>query len=402
MNIIRLKKINKKGIDGSQINWIFMMIAGITILLFFFFVVQKQRALSKEALAEKILTSLQQLFTGASVSTGATNYFETPLVRFDFTCDKDTCTAYGCGDSSFSMPEYSKMRKTLATQPLFSSGTMKGNGMTVITKPWNVPFRAVNFVYITSPSVYYVIIYDGGSDIAKEKATALYDELLPAETVLQKGKDRRLIFKKIYASDNQDGIKKISSIQQENLKVIIVGPSNLLNSPLISTKLSESGANKIRGILVASNVEYSADGSVQFYKFNKEKKEWTPEGNSYFVTETGFLGAVYAEDLNNYECNMMKAMAVFSQIGNLYEARRKSLQSAAELNAKDACKVTYSQAGEMLGDLLALRKSDGTIPLELRTVDTIYKSGVAKSARSLSSLEDYNKKLQKQSCPVIY
>ncbi len=402
MNIIRLKKISKKGIDGSQINWIFMMIAGITILLFFFFVVQRQRVLSKEALSEKILTSLQQLFTGAAVSTGATNYFETPLVRFDFTCDKDTCTAFGCGDSAFLMPEYSKMRKTLATQPLFSAGTMKGNGMTVMTKPWNVPFRAVNFVYITSPSVYYVIIYDKGSSVAKENAEELYNNLLPAEVVYQKGKDRRIVFKKLYASDDEDEIKKIANIQHENLKAIFVGPSNLLNSQLISRNLAESGASKIRGIHVESNTEYSAYGSVGFYKFNKEKKEWTKEGNSYFATETGFLGAVYADDMDNYECNMMKAMAVFSQIGNLYEIRRQSLQEAAENNARDACKVTYKQAGEMLGDLLNLKKDGEMISITKENFEEIYKSGVAKSTRSLSSLDDYNNKLQKQSCPVIY
>ena len=376
-----------------------MLFAGITILIFFFFVVQKQRALSKDALAEKILTDLQGLFAGASVSTGSVNYFETPQVEFEFRCDPGTCTEYGCGEASFSMPGYSNIKKSLNTQPLFSPGSIKGYSMTVVTKSWNVPFRAINFVYITNPDVAYVIVHDGTP--TQTSIANKLNSLLPEQTIEQNKVTKRVIVKSIVGNV----LTSVGEIGQSQMKIILIDTSTAgiptkLNS--LRTQLENSGAKKISAVSVSPNADFAGSGSVRFFTFDKEANKWTDDGTSYYVDEVAFLGAIYAENRDNYECNMMKALAAFSQVSKLYERRRAALSAVAEAEDNDACKAAYNSAGILMNSLISLKKTNKPIPISPSTMDEIYESGIEENKKSISSLADYNARLEIKSCPLIY
>ena len=70
--------MNKKGFE-IQFNWIFVLVAGTAIILFFTVVVIKQKNVSETSTKATILKSMEAVITGASVSTDTTNIIDIML-----------------------------------------------------------------------------------------------------------------------------------------------------------------------------------------------------------------------------------------------------------------------------------------------------------------------------------
>ena len=136
--------MNKKGFE-VQFNWLFVLVAGAAILLFFTVVVAKQKSVSETSTKAAVLKSIEAIITGAGISSDTINTVNIP----------ESDIEVGCG--RVSIGGVSKQYQSLI---LFAPGFIRGSKIITQTLPFNAPYRATNLLYATSTGARYIIIGD--------------------------------------------------------------------------------------------------------------------------------------------------------------------------------------------------------------------------------------------------
>ena len=151
--------MGKRGMIELHFNWIFVLIAGAVIFVFFINIVNKQRDFSEIKSSGTIITNLDSILIGAQVSTKTVNMIDMPKVDIGFECNR-----FFIG----SLP------KQIKSNVVFAPGLLKGKNMITWTLDWNTPYRVTNFLYITDPQLRYVVVY---YDLTQAIADKIFDEL---------------------------------------------------------------------------------------------------------------------------------------------------------------------------------------------------------------------------------
>ena len=71
---------NKRAVE-IQFNWIFILIVGALILVFFMMLVNRQRDISDIKLAVELLDDLEQIMTGQRVTVNRQDIIDMPLLE---------------------------------------------------------------------------------------------------------------------------------------------------------------------------------------------------------------------------------------------------------------------------------------------------------------------------------
>lgn len=341
-----------------QFNWVFVMIAGALILVFFFGIVQKQRELSNAKIADSLLTNIESIATGAAISKGTVQPVDLPNIGVDFGCTDECLCAYSIGD----------VRKDYNDKIIFAPSFIKSSQMLLWTLDWKVPFRATNFVYATASNNKYFFISDSSP-------TALFNrlgEIIPPEVNSE--------FAQV------GGLSDVLAIKNENynsVKFIFVdtaNPTALLSSP---GGIIHSSFRKIDVGVVHIN-SAGGGGELTFYdKTNKRRLEFEQADPLSYYGEPSILAAIFAADSNSYECNMISALLRLQNIIGLYIERADYLDSETE------CSEGYP-----LGPLEGL---NGTANSAANDPSKISNLGT-----SVSSVKEQNDRLLRASCALIY
>ena len=85
----------KKGFIEIQFNWIFILVVGTIILIFFIMLIAKQKDVSEERVNKKILTYIDGILTGTEVRKKVTNTVDIPNIELEFGCDSYTIAKSG-------------------------------------------------------------------------------------------------------------------------------------------------------------------------------------------------------------------------------------------------------------------------------------------------------------------
>ena len=84
-----MKSKNQKIAQISiQFSWIFILIAGAIILLFFTSIIYKQKDISEQKLSASVLNQLETILTSSGLSSGTINAIDTPQLELGFLCDE--------------------------------------------------------------------------------------------------------------------------------------------------------------------------------------------------------------------------------------------------------------------------------------------------------------------------
>ena len=81
----------KRGQVQITFNWIYILIAGGLILLFFAGIIVRQQSLAEERLAGNVVNTLETIFTAAGVSEKTKNFLDTSGIAdltLEFTCEE--------------------------------------------------------------------------------------------------------------------------------------------------------------------------------------------------------------------------------------------------------------------------------------------------------------------------
>src|SRR3989338_6509639 len=144
-------------------NWIYMLVAGGVILLFFVGIVVKEKFKAEESLGQDLVRTMESLFTGAQVSEKTKNVIDIcGLADFTFYFDcEDKVTTYGLKETS--------ARAENVVDPIFSPHELKATKMIAWSLPYNFPYKVADMLFVTSSNTKYFIYSDSkNSDFLNE------------------------------------------------------------------------------------------------------------------------------------------------------------------------------------------------------------------------------------------
>src|SRR3989338_5160049 len=141
-----------------QFNWIFVLIAGAAILIFFTSIIIKQKSITQSSTNIEMLKQMESIIAGASVSTDTIVPFEVPDFEIRISCNKLSIGA--------SSTQYQNLI-------LFAPSLIKGNKLVAQTMEFREPYRSTNLLFVTSMQASYILI---GDSLSKE-----INKTLPAE-----------------------------------------------------------------------------------------------------------------------------------------------------------------------------------------------------------------------------
>lgn len=332
--------MNKKGFE-VQFNWLFVLVAGAAILLFFTVVVAKQKNVSETSTKATVLKSIEAIITGASISSDTTNIVSIPESDIDV----------GCG--RISIGGVSKQYQNLI---LFAPGKIKGDKIVTQTLSFNAPYRATNLLYATSTNARYIII--GSSSLAKE-----INKTLPSE------------LKKEFYQPMPD----IKNSNNYKARFIVFG--EMIEFPPSMEKMPDADVTTLR---ISGSSE---NGIAEFYQ--KKQNSWDSKGTSFYVGRNSLVGAVYADSVEGYECSMKNVFSRLNLATKIYAERTKKLIQKGTDSRQIQCNQFYSSALAQLNSILA-----ASYEFNRENADSI--------AEAAKLLAGENKNAQVYSCTLIY
>lgn len=358
------KMLNNKAQVETQFNWIFILIVGAVILIFFTGIVIKQKSSSEAKISESVITDLESIFTGGSLSTGTSQMIETPNVdiRFD-------CTGY----------DIKGVKKTIANMILFAPSTVKGRNILTWNLDFNMPYKITGFLYITSPEMRYIFVGYKPEDISRMNSTLPKNMNIEFVSSMNEIKDK-----------NNYRVRLIAKGQSGGRSGIFDGaaPQSIKNMK-----------DRLSALLITGNklTFYSCDSSGNFRK----------TGDTLQVDITGselepsLYGAIFTDNIEMYNCMMGKALERAYFVSKVYSDRNNAIN--------EYYKTTSNQCKDFIHDF-------SSYPDNIKEIYPYFSSGQI-SQQQLTELgtkigllqldaqgiANHNSKvLIQRSCPLIY
>ena len=342
----------KKASMEVQFNWIFVMVAGALILVFFFGIIQKQREMSNEKMGNTLLTNIESIATGAGVSKGTVQTVELPNIEINFGCTEECLCSYSIGDVS----------KDYRDKVIFSPKRIKGAGMILWTLDWQVPFRVTNLVFETTARDKYFFVYENpNSQLLK-----MLNKTIPAEV------DAEYISFMQYSIMENENYNSAKFIFVDTVTALPPGTLGIDNS--------------FRRVDVSA-VHINSGGDAVFYdKVSNRRLEFTKKESSYYG-EPAIYGAIFAPTSDTYECNMIAALERMGKILDIFIAKAEYLDE--ENNKALFCVEGYSTA-----NLETLKGASETAQGNMQALKLL--------SSAVSAVDTQNEVLLRASCPLLY
>ncbi len=337
--------IGKKAFE-IQFNWIFVLVAGALILLFFAGIIVKQKSVTEVTSQNSLLKSIDAIITGASVTTDTTKIERIQSINLQVECNR------------VSVGRVSKQYQNLI---LFAPGTIKGDNPVWQTIAFNEPYKVTNFLYMTSPQVRYIIL--GNDPILN-----YINKTLPASI-----------------SKEYPDIIPLTIANKNNYKVrFVFGRStNPIDNYLTNfQQIPDEDVTAIK--IISGDLE---KGEVEFFEKGKNLK-WVSKGKSPYLAKSSLIGSVYSDSKELYDCSMKNAFSRFGLVTKTYTERTNNLKNDLFLTRPD-CRTTYENS------IALLNKEEMKKP----KLDAFEMGKTSIAAKSIS---DLNQEAKRLSCPLIY
>ena len=334
------KMKSKKGVISVQFNWIFILIIGVLILLFFGSFVVKLKNNSDITIANTIITNMQTIMTGAEVSTKTITPIKIPDREIRFSCD-----FISVGDIE---------KEITKNKIVFSPESIKGRTLLTWALDWNTPYHVSNFLCLTTPNYKYIFINSGD-------AQELYNSL-PSK-----------ITKDIVKPDDISSIKDTGNY----LKFVF------FNNPKPEDVTLSSSIKSVSDKEVSAINVISGTNEIEFYE--KKGAKFKLSGTAGYLGDPMILGAMFSGNLVDYKCNVEKAFNKLSIVSMIYEKRTEYLQ---DLYVGRSCRSYYDSS--IFSDIIIDSK---------REINT---DSIQSIERDIIHLKLNNEHLQSYSCPTMY
>ena len=359
----------KKGVIELQFNWIFILIAGAIIFVFFINIVNKQREFSEVKTSGTIITNLESILTGAQISTDTVNIIDMPKVDIGFECNR-----YFIGP----VPKQTK------NSVIFAPNLLKGKQLITWALDWNMPYRITNFLYITDPQIRYVIVYDEDTE---EVANKIFDKL-----------PKEMNKEKFNMDDPLQEFKDKNNYKVKFIFLTDIALSDVDNNGLKDLKrMPDEDVTAIKIIFGASTVIPST-GTINFLQ--KDGDVWVSRTDTFYLKEESLFGAIFAADLEMYNCVMKKAFTKLNLLSKIYVERSSKLSDFYGID-NHLCASAHSKAVnhlEIMRDTSEERTKNFPDGIQISNINDMLRN----SNQIGGTQESANYQAQLFSCALIY
>ena len=147
--------MNRRAQIQVTFNWVFILIAGAVILLFFIGIVVKQKDISEQRLNEDVVRVMGSIFTGAGVSEKTKHEIPTSGLAdytFYFNCEEGV-SYYGIKGQPSRIED--------EIMPMFSPREIKTTKMLTLSLPYKMPYKTADLLFVTSENTQYYLTGSG-------------------------------------------------------------------------------------------------------------------------------------------------------------------------------------------------------------------------------------------------
>lgn len=310
----------KKAQMEITFNWVYILIAGTVILLFFVGLVVRQKAVSEERLSGEVVEVMSSILAGAGVSEKTKNFIDVSgLVDYTlyFQC-LDGISEFGIKDRS------ARMQNSIDS--IFAPHEIRSSRIVTWSLPYAMPFKVMDFLFIIPSTIKYYVM---GND------AEFVNEFLNSTEGIER----------VYVS----GLQQFEP--EENLQVRIIDtsgtviPGSSLPAPLQSFEDAEVSAVVFTG---ANQVDFYQKQGLSWQKLNLEPVRVISLPGE---RDAAKYAAIFAADDQMYWCNMGKAFRRLELLTKVYGGEEIAF---GEVGGKIGELITYykvDSSGECLGHL---------------------------------------------------
>ncbi|MBN2881586.1 hypothetical protein JXM83_06075 [Candidatus Woesearchaeota archaeon] len=359
----------KKSQISSQFNWIFILIIGAVILTFFISIVSKQKDQAETKISINVVMSFKTILQSSLVKERSTQAISMPKQTLEFYCELDTCTTHGC--YSGYRVEGSSVDVSSDLMSIFSPRKISGKKMITYSLDWNLPFKTLNFLFVTSDDVRYILVRDSLEDY---------------KTVMKHFPDNITL-----DVVNSSSLDSLIDEGFYNVRYIFLND----DSTLQSADLIDSVGGKNSKNVSAVNLEFESGsigfGKISYYSHLSGVKVKT--GESYFIDNATMVAAIFSDDSEIYDCNLIKA---FNRLGRLAGVYEQKINNLCNLYCND-----FLTCGSVLYDS-NLARTMKNVAFEIVSKQSISEDDAKTIENSFKGLEAMNMRARDYSCPVLY
>ncbi|MBT3408895.1 hypothetical protein HN415_09530 [Candidatus Woesearchaeota archaeon] len=366
---------NKKSMIEIQFNWIFILIVGVLILLFFIGLTNWYKENEMRENSNNVKFMLQTVMTGASINSRTASPIEIPKIEIDFNCDPNECGREGCS-SEFTFSKTGVSQDT-SMDIIFSPKKIESDFMYVWSLDWNEPYKVSNFLYLSSPALKYYLVYKDGYPNSKKLA----------EKVFSKMSDNTLIKMKLIEDDEFEHIKYNNEYLVRLIR-FYEGPGENFGIDASPSMLKEK---KWDVVYITGDEE---SGTIHYSRWSltdNKNREKDPNKKTDYVGLSSLIGAIFTEDYDTYLCNMKKAYTKFKTVNEIYSIRSEKLLNTYIGDNK--CEFLYGAS---------LQTSFTNIENSLSNVNDIDNSDINVLLNSIEEIKSSNSDTVMKTCPRIY
>ena len=283
---------SKQGQIQVTFNWVYILIAGSLILLFFVGIVVKSKQSSEEKLAIDVVEIMGSIFTGAGVSEKTRNLIDTSgLIDYTF--------YFGCNEG---VGEYgivdNPARIENSITPVFAPKQIKTTKFITWSLPYRMPFKVIDLLFVTSTNTKYVVL--GTNEFSEEFLKNTQEDFTVVNTLQD-----------FDAGDNYQA------------RVIDTDGSNVVDGQQVEPE-------ELRNMDRVTAVQFDSPGQdarVSYYKKDKSgawkllSKDPVPIVGIDDEKNAAKFAAVFAENQDTYWCNMQKAFKRLSLLTDMYQSK---------------------------------------------------------------------------------
>lgn len=289
--------LNKAGQIQVTFNWIYILIAGAVILLFFVGIVVKQKAVSEDKLTSDVVRIMESIFTGASVSEKTKNFVDTSgLADYTlyFNCE-DGFGEYGIKDGG--------ARAEVPLEPVFAPAEIKSSQLILWSLPYKLPFKVTNFLFVTSKNSKYFVL---GTDPEEVNNFINVTEGLNVEY--------------LFSAADYNALDPESNFQ---VRIIDFDGNRIVENAPVPNALHSFNDDKVTA------VSFSGTNQVDYYQ--KKGEVWFKSNKINPVQivslpgerDAAKYGAIFADNEKVYYCNMQKAFKRLQEVLKVYAGEER-------------------------------------------------------------------------------
>lgn len=296
---------SKKAQIQMTFNWIYILVAGIVILLFFVGIIVKGTAVAKESLEGDVVRIVESILVGAGVSEKTKNFIDVSGLTdytLEFKCEDDFASL-GIKDGAF---------RELPIAPIFAPIEIRTSGLVTWSLPYKLPFKVTDLLMITSTNTKYYVVGDDGQGFREEMEKALSSQ-----------EEDQVKFNFEFLDEDDYDLAGIGGNQQ--VRVVYLSPLDQIDFGNIPANLNDLGPKQLSAVDISGR-------QIQYYTKMKGNSAWRREGETMPLVslsgekEAARYAAIFAGNAESYKCNMRKVFERLEYVAEVYAGKLQELK----------------------------------------------------------------------------